>query len=822
MANYNVDDILAEIQRTKDKEAPPAQASAAGAAQSEKTAAGGSAPFLMTGMTAEFTPPTRTQNPETGSAAAANDRSATRVIPAVTPDEEDFSLRRQDKVSKFMQNSFDLDDEDDEDSFDLSSFFGEKRSSAHLGITKTDGYDDLDLEEDDAPVRTKKHRAARKAAEPAAPKKHFGAKHPASDFEDEEEPPKKRFGAKHPASDFEDEEETGGKRFSLFHGRKNAHEDEDDAADSRAQFSDSPEDLPEDAHEYRSTSDAPSVIDELDSLGQSLRLRLIVSGVCLAVSLYLSFCNLYPIPLLDPICPENNMTLYLVCCLVPLLVSAVVSYPVLGNGIIALFSGRAGHDTPAAICVLAVLAHTVALIAGGSLAVGSGSFYPTIAVMTLFANTVGKSMMVARIRRNFAVASADSGHIAEFMLHDNAIADRLMEGQGFQEAAVVCPVKAAFPERFLTLSYSPDDSDLLCRIASPLLLAFGAVSSLLAWFIFKQGATGGLTVFCVMMCMSSALTETLVGNLPLWRAARALSGEGAFVAGYASVEEFEDMNGVAVDANELYPAGAAVLHGIKAFNEGMIDAAILDAASIMSATDGVLKDVFLDTIGNKTQLLKPVSNVVCEDGQGLSAVVEGRTVLIGSRALLERHGVKLPSTDYEAKFKNNNRDILYLARNNEAIAMFILSYRVSRSVSHWLSILAKKDLSLIVHTTDPNITAARIAKDYGYPETHLRIVPADLSPAYLKATAPRDAAPAYAMTLEGSRTRLRLVAALHTLRGSVRLGTILQVAGLVFGYALVAFLAFFGSIGAMGFAQLMLYQLFWTVAIVATTSIHRF
>ncbi len=778
MANYNVDDILDEVRRARGADTPDAPETGSAKPQA--------APFCMPGMTDEWETPkpssfsgqaaqaTRLDIPVTGTPAREKTaHAATRVMEPLTPDEAELSQRRQNKVNQFMQHSFaaqlsDEEDDDGDDGFDLSSFFGSKPRLSHgAKALSPDGEE----EETNPPARR--------------------ARRGRGDDEDDFAPPqKKRRGRERPV--------------------KETPAPQQDEAE------------PEDAHEYRSRADAAAVRDELAALASSLRLRLIVTGVCLVLSLYLSLCNLYPLPLFSPICPENNMTLYLVCCLVPLLVSSVVSYPVLGNGVIQLFSGRAAHDTPAALCVLAVLGHTVALLASGSLAVGAGGFYTVTAVLTLFANTVGKRVMVARIARNFAVASADSGHVAEFLLQDTPLVDRLMEGQGFEEPAVAFPEKAAFPEKFLTLSYSPDYSDLLCRIACPLLLAFGAVSSLLAWLVFKQGAGGGLTVFCAMMCVASALTETLVGNLPLWRAAKALSGEGAFIAGYASSEEFEDMNGVAVDANELYPSGSAVLHGIKAFAESRIDEAILDAASIMCSVDGVLKDVFLDTIGGRTSMLKPVTDLVYEEQRGLCAEVGGQSVLIGNRDLMECHGVSCPSHDYEAKFVKGNRDILYLANGGEVTAMFVLSYRVSRSTAHWLGVLAKKDLSLIVHSTDPNITAKKIAEDYGYPEAYIRIVPAELRGQYLETTAPKASAPAWAMTLEGSRARLRLLAALHTLRQAVKLGTVLQVAGLVFGYALVAFLAFFGSIGSLGFLQLLFYQLFWTAAALLIPMMQRF
>lgn len=792
MANYSVDDILAELECKKAGKTEPKPA----VAEADE----GPRPFRLSGMTGEFASPlnhsadaaTRIDMPavRTGT-AEKDDMSATRVMSAVTAEQEEFDLRRRDRVASFMQNRDPLTEEEDTDSgIDLSAFFSKKmREKESLG-DDTAGEDELmSFDGDEADEKPKKPLFGRKKKE----------RNPEEDDDDiimsfgqaeaEEKPKKALFGRKKHEEDFSDEDE---------------------------------EELLEDAHEYKDRSEAAGVRDELLSLSKSLTLRLIVTFIAFVFTLYVSLCNIYPLPFIAALCPENNMTAFLLTSLVPLIMAALVSYPVLGNGMITLFTGRACHDTPAALCTLAVLGHTIAVMASGSLTLGLGGFYPAVATLTLFMNTVGKLLMIRRIERNFAVASSDSEHIAEMIMQDRELAETLMEGQGFEEAEIVCAAGIDFPEKFLAISYSSDYSDLFCRIASPLLLGFGAMSSLIAWFVFKQGPTGGLAVFCVMMCVSSALTETLVGNLPLYRASKALSKEGAFAAGYAAIEEFENMNAVAVDANELYPSGAAVLHGIKSFAQSRIDEAILDAASVMCSVDGVLKDVFLETIGGKTDMLKSVSDIVYEEERGISARVGQSTVLIGNRDLMQAHSIAMPSRDYEAKFVKGDRDVLYLANSGEVTAMFVLSYRVSKSVARWMNALAKRDLSLIVHSTDPNITPRKISRDYGFPEEYIKIVPAKMRKRYIAATSPREASPAFAVTIAGKKSRLRLLASLPALGQSIKLGTVLQIAGLILGYAIVAFLAFFGSIGSMGFIQILAYQALWAFIVLLTQLMYKY
>jgi len=795
---YSVDDILEEINRKRQAGAETPKPAA------PKMPDLPAAPPIDTRATRIDLPAVKTEKP-------ADDPFATRVMESARP-----------AKAPSAAPSYSIDD-----SIDITALFGDDERLRRLRAQKA-----AQSEKPAAPSSAEladtavfeppeDSRAAASPAAPAAPPRPAAGKAPFIITIDDDDDDEIEFSPQDRG-----EPEPKKERRARRAAEKKAARAEQKArrkAEKRAAKSDRAETAPAAASkiEYRSPDDADSVRTQLSRLRGSLLSRLIVTGVCFVFSLYLTLCNLQPLPLLAPLCPENNMTLYLVTCLVPLFLAALVAAPVLVNGFSGLFTRRASHDTPAALCVFSVFAHTIALIASGSFAVGKTALYPSVAVITLFFNTLGKLLMVSRIRRNFAVVSSGSDLVGEYLLQGGDLARHLTGLLDEEELGVVYPARVGFAENFLALSYSPDYSERMCRSTAPLMLIFSLISSLLCAFVFRQGAIGGLSVFCVMLCLSSALSETLVGNLPLWRASGVLTKEGAFVAGYAASDSLGDMDAIVVDANELYPAGSAILHGIKAFRQDRIDSAILYAASILNASDGVLRDAFLETVGGKTGVLHPVSALKGEEG-GLAATVDAHAVLFGSRAFLMTNGVALPPPETEEKYVKTGRDPLWLAEDGEAIALFVVSYRVSRSVEQKLHLLAKKQIQLALISTDPNLTPARIEEDYGFPSALITPVAPERREECLQLCRPRLRADACAMSIAGSRVRLRLLAALHTLRSSIRLGTLIQTAGLLFGYALSALLAFLGSVGSLGFGQILVYQLFWLIAASLFPTLMRF
>lgn len=800
--NYNVDNILAEVQRKKGSVKKTSSHSAPKSEHvkvSAKKNQGSATPFQLKGMTGELEvskqrknnfaqptedspfakssaaaakPPahdsivTRTDLPTNRAASAGTLSDKTRVIPAVRSQEDDgLQLRRQEKIQKFMQNSFSAiekeqqaapyapDADEDPDHLEgLSQYFGGLRRGRTISAS--------------APEEAKTATEVKRKSTPKAQKER-------------------------------------GETHSPTKTKKAVLEEDDEG-------------------EYLDLDDARDVRHDILGIKRSLSTRLLITGSCAFLSFYLALCNLYPLPLFNPICPEVDMRVFMMVNLVVFVISALSANVVVGGGLVSLFTLKADHDTPAALCTLAVIAHGVVLVLNpGQIHTGESSFYFAIAGLTLFANTIGKRMIILRIERNFAVASVDAQRTGEYLLAGGKLADKMAEGQGFSAPAIAYPVKVNFPEKFLALSYSDDYSENFSRYVAPIFLLFAVGLSLVCWLGFDRSPIEALAIFSVVLCMASPLTPTIIGNLPLLRAAKSLSKEGAFISGYDAVESFEDMNCIAVDSSELYPEGAVEMHGIKAFAQSRIDEAILDAASLMCQVDGLLKSVFMDMIGNKSDILKPVTDVVYKDGKGLSAQVDGKMVLIGNRVLMRDHGVEMPSQDYEKKYVKGDREILYLANSGEVTAMFVLSYRPNREVAKWLQVLAKKELSLIVNATDPNITPHKIAMDYNYPEEFVQVLPSDLREQYLKLTAPKERAKAYVMSLSGVAVRLRALAAIHTLKQAMVLGTVLQMAGLVLGYALVAFLAFTGAISAIGFGQIAIYQIFWAVAVVLIPNLRK-
>ena len=285
-----------------------------------------------------------------------------------------------------------------------------------------------------------------------------------------------------------------------------------------------------------------------------------------------------------------------------------------------------------------------------------------VALFILLFNLIGKVLVILRIQNNFKLVSSEKLKHAAVFLKDRNLLREISRGLSMEEYTIAYPETSPFLSNFLDNSYSEDHAEHMSRILAPVCLLAGIILSVLS-YLFNKDVAEAVSTFTAIMCVSAPLTSTIAANLPLYRMSAKLIPAGAMVSGYSAVDAFSRTEAVVLDAKDLFRPSDIILHGIKPFDKSQIDSVILDAASVVCNTDGMLTDVFNKIIGSNRSMLRPVENVTYEDSMGLSAWVDGKRVLIGNRELMVNHGIEIPSNDYETRFVRDRKNIIYLANS---------------------------------------------------------------------------------------------------------------------------------------------------------------
>lgn len=582
-----------------------------------------------------------------------------------------------------------------------------------------------------------------------------------------------------------------------------------------------PEDISEEEEEledYSSPKDKEAILRDMKSIKTGLLVRVVLMVVLFSLSLYLALAardiqigdELLPLPTF--IQPELHLRTYMVVSCILSAIGAVICSNTIGGGLLALLKFRANTDTLPMLALLGTLAQGICFIIkpeyfsvdkadfGSNLYL----FFP-VALFILLFNLLGKILVILRIQNNFKLVSSEKlKHAAVFLKDRNLLRD-ISKGLSMEEYTIAYPETSPFLANFLDNSYSEDHAERMSRVLAPICLLAGIVLAVLA-YLFNKNIAEAVSTFTAIMCVSAPLTSTIAANLPLYRMSKKLIPAGAMVSGYSAVDAFSRTEAVILDAKDLFRPSDIILHGIKPFDQSKIDSVILDAASVVCNTDGMLTDVFNKIIGSNKAMLRPVENVTYEDAMGLSAWVDGKRVLIGNRELMVNHGIEVPSNDYEMRFVKDRKNIIYLSNSGQLSAMFVISYRPNNQTREHLDRMNEKGMSLIINTSDPNITAEKIHAVYDFPLDQIKLMPAKFHAAYEELTAQKEHSPAKIGFIGSTRMMVTAILDCMTAKTAIDQAVLIQMIALVVGYALVTLFSLMGNLSYLSILHLILFQ----------------
>ena len=253
--------------------------------------------------------------------------------------------------------------------------------------------------------------------------------------------------------------------------------------------------------------------------------------------------------------------------------------------------------------------------------------------------------------------------------------------------------------------------------------------------------------------------------------------------------------------------------------DGVLDLSKSDGTAIvtalMQALGGPLCGVFEQVLSEYEGELPEVEKGRFEAGNGVVGTVDGSEILIGSRALLLSHGVEAPEQALEDRYATGSCQILYVAADGVLSAMFILTYNADRKKKAEIAELELNGVSLLVRSSDANLTPQFIGRLFGIDASAINVIGAETDSACDRlVTGQVDRADAYVATKGRVESMMSVVSACIDEKKNISFIVAMQNAAVIIGFVLVAFLTFIAGVSQISSFALFIYELFWLVAAV--------
>lgn len=553
---------------------------------------------------------------------------------------------------------------------------------------------------------------------------------------------------------FRNRQETVGSPIRLV-GEEEEHNDPEEEPE--------PEIVEEEPHEFTSFEDGKTLLRELRfrrTTGLAMAaLTVILEMILLALSLITFFAGGI----------QTDVMVFLAIQSVLFLILMAGCNSVIGDGWKALLRGAPTNETPAAVVAVFVLIHTLLqFVTPYQVAQRQVDLLTSVAGLQLLFCVLARQMRWKRVYQNLRMAASEKNEkYAARQITDAKIATLI----GHNAVAAGSPLvtyfrKTPFLKNFLAYSYGKDYNESGLKRLVP--VGFGvaiAMAALYGWLVPEVHWLSVVSVFTGVLALAMP-AAALVISRNLSRAAQTVRKAGGMLSGQVAVDEFGDMDGLAVDASQLFATpGSIQMLGIKTFADAQIDTAILDAAAVCIKAASPLSGVFRQVIEDREDYLQEVDTLVYEQDMGISGWVGGRRVLVGSRQLLQNHGVDVPSGDYESRYAGEDRKLVYLSTGGTLTAMFVVTYRADAALARALRKLTAQGVSVLIRSCDPNITEELVCELFGLDDYYVEILTSAAGSAYVGLTEETDEEDEAVLASDGRLTgMIRGVTLCHVLR----------------------------------------------------------
>lgn len=568
----------------------------------------------------------------------------------------------------------------------------------------------------------------------------------------------------------------------------------------------------EDYMEYRTPEDEREVYTEILSTRSKLILRMILLAVFGGAALVLSLVQELSPQLLPSVLQKTEQPLlYLIIQFVLQIFCLLVCSTMVGEGLISAFKLRPSRDSLPAFAALVGLVQTVACFFQISVVNDTAvHFYTPVIAGILLCSCSAKLMMVNRMILNFRVITSSYEKYTTVLVDDENAAIELTRGSVADLPTVAVARKTGFITDFIAYSTDEDVSDTYAKYLIPVGFGFavllGVVSSIMTGSPFT-----GFTTAAAVACLFAPFSYLFATQAPLSRAAKKYNRDGGVILSLSELEDFSYTNAAVVTAHDLFPGNSVKLFGIKTFAGQRIDEALMDAASVIRGSNSVLANVFSQIIGGDEKLLRPVDSLVYEDGMGISAWVDNRRVLIGSRELMINHGISVPSRDYEERYLNEGHELIYLSTSGELTAVFLAKFFAAPEVKRAIQRLSDNGIHLTVKSVDAVITRQKLAEIFDEDPSCFKILPSRLHQVYDQYSSEQERGGSSVLSNGTFQSFTGSLIGAKRLRTVVLLGNIIQFAAVGLGLLLMIVLTLISGMSEMKVLSLFFYQVVWLV-----------
>ncbi|MES0857789.1 heavy metal translocating P-type ATPase [Geobacillus sp. G4] len=266
-------------------------------------------------------------------------------------------------------------------------------------------------------------------------------------------------------------------------------------------------------------------------------------------------------------------------------------------------------------------------------------------------------------------------------------------------------------------------ADTISGIFVPIVVGIAVVSFLIWYFFVAPGdlakalevAIAVLVIACPCALGLATPTSIMVGT-----------GKGAeqgiLFKGGEYLEGTHKINAVLLDKTGTVTKGKPEVTDVLAFREDMLDYAV----SAESASEHPLAHAIVEY--GKKQAISPktLERFSAITGHGIEAVIDGKSILIGTRKLMKERSVAISvHEDKMVELEKQGKTVMLVAIDGQLAGIIVVADTVKESSKEAIQTLKQMGIDVYMATGDNQRTAEAIANEVGIEHVYAEVLPED-------------------------------------------------------------------------------------------------
>lgn len=248
--------------------------------------------------------------------------------------------------------------------------------------------------------------------------------------------------------------------------------------------------------------------------------------------------------------------------------------------------------------------------------------------------------------------------------------------------------------------------------------------------IAKHSFVAATTSICAMLMTSFPVFYTFIASLLLLKENIGLTEKNSSVISYKTASEITKTKAIVIDANEITESSSCNIHSVKTFGYTNPKKATIYCTAAAKAGKSPLYEILRQVVEQSDDIIPEAEDfIVCS--KGIAAIIDNNKILLGSKEFLEENHIKIPKENFEEQYISGDRKLLFLSVNGEFCMLLVVSYHIKRSIASFFKYITSKNMSVIIHSADPNITPEYVEKKCKIKKGSIKVLP-DSEAAYFR------------------------------------------------------------------------------------------